>query len=80
MKGKRLKEKKKESSRNIIKTIMFLVFMFLMCFSGTKIFYWFKENKDNTELISKLSQTVNVDNNSEDKYKIDFDEIGRAHV
>lgn len=74
----RYKDSKKGNKRKTIKfsSLLILVFIIVLVFSGYKIINWFFNNKENENIQSNLAQYVEIKENENDKedntYKIDF--------
>ena len=70
------KEGQKRKIKFNIRSLLMLVFVVLLIFSGVKIIKWIFGNKQNEEVQNNLSQYVDIkedENNKEDNtYKIDF--------
>lgn len=81
MSGKRYNgdepQKNNKKTTKIITTILLLIFISIMIFSGTKIFIWFKENMQNKDVIESISNSITIDENIEDvdKYNVDFESL-----
>lgn len=75
MKGKRYKKEENDSKvKKIIFKIIFLLCVITMIISGIKIFEWFKENKENSDIFAEIKNTIFIDKNSDniEKNNIDF--------
>ena len=86
MKGKRYsKEKTKKKNKKILRkitvTLILLICISTMIFSGIKIFNWIKENKQNQDVIEYISDSISIDENVEgiDKYDIDFENLKQTN-
>ncbi len=70
------KERQKRKIKFNIRSLLMLVFIVLLIFSGIKIIKWIFANKQNEELQSNLSQYVEIKEDEKDTqdngYKIDF--------
>ena len=66
------KHKKENKFKRIFLTILQLIFLGLMIFSGTKIYQWWKENKASNTIMEEI--TANVVS-QEDDSKIDFEKL-----
>jgi len=69
-------ESQKRKRRINLRSLLMLVFIVILIFSGIKIIKWLLDNKQNEELQSNLSQYVEIkedENDTQDnEYKIDF--------
>ena len=56
---------------------IYIIMIIIIIFSGVKIYYWIKENKQNKDIIENVSKSVNIDENIEtvEKYNIDFEKL-----
>ena len=78
MKGKRFKEnQKRQQKKKTIVTILLLIFISIMIFSGIKIIIWFKENGENKTIIENIRHDIYIDEskNGIDKYSVDFNSL-----
>ena len=69
------KKKIKSFTKKIVRYLIYLILICLLIYSGSKIYKWYKENKNKDIIIDKINEAVMVeDNNSNDekKYNIDF--------
>lgn len=83
MKGKRAKtEIKTKSIKKIIVYILLIIFLTTMIISGTKIFKWLKENKENEVISKQIKKTVSVskDIESVEKYNINFEMLKKTNT
>lgn len=75
-KTKKEKKKKKNTTGRKIKIVILsvlqLVFLGLMIFSGTKIYNWYIENKKNSNQLNEISECVEDENG---EFKIDFEAL-----
>ena len=77
MGGKRF-VKKTNKPKILFLNILELFFIALMIFSGIKILNWYKENKMNSMQLEEISKYVtieNIENEEDEKYKIDFNAL-----
>ena len=74
--AKRYETKERQKRKFNIRSLLMLVFIVLLVFSGIKIIKWIFSNKQNDEVQCNLSQYVEIkedENNTQDNgYKIDF--------
>lgn len=74
MKGKRYKKKKVNKSKFIISIIQ-LILIGVICFSGVKIVKWYLNNKENKKILNEVSKNITVCDNKNDKYNVDFESL-----
>ena len=87
IKAKRYKKDASKPKR-VFFTILELFFIVLMIFSAIEIYIWFRDNKNNEILKDKISKSVIIDINTEndteeeteDKYKIDFEALKQINT
>lgn len=65
--------------KHFIYTLVQLVFVIIMIFSGIKIYTWYKDNEKNNELIEDLKQSVIVNENSNEN-TIDFNSLKEKNI
>ena len=79
MKEKRYNKEKSNNTKpkKIIIIVLLLTFISIMIISGTMLFKWIKENKQNKEIMEDIEETINVDENKDgiEKYNIDFENL-----
>ena len=77
MKGKHYNSNNKKKNKKILVHIFLLIFISIMFFTGIKIYYWLKENKDSYEIIKNIQDSISIDDNTDtvDKYNVDFDSL-----
>lgn len=72
------KENKKNKKTIFIIRILQLIFLILFIYSGLHIFRWYKNNNENKQIISEISKSVEIDENTKEeqyKYKVNFEEL-----
>ena len=72
------KENKKIKKTIFIIRILQLIFLILLIYSGLHIFRWYKNNNENKQIISEISKSVEIDENTKEeqqKYKVNFEEL-----
>lgn len=64
----------KSKTNKVISTIVLIILISIMIFSGMKIYKWLKENRQNSNIRKEISNSVIIDENIDtiDKYSIDF--------
>ena len=83
MKRKRIRELEKNKKKKriiliikkIINYLIYLILIYLLIYSGSEIYKWYKENKDVDIIVKKINEAVDVQNdrnNDEKKYNINF--------
>ena len=65
----------------LLTTIILLIFIIAMLYTGMKIIDWLKENKHNNDLMKTLSDAISIDQNRKDieKYSIDFEMLRQTN-
>ena len=75
--GKRMKKNNKK--KIILNLIIYFLLVSILIYSGIKIYEWYKDNTNNSEIAEKIKDIaiVREENENEDKegYKIDFNKL-----
>ena len=66
-----------KNKRKVIFTILELVFIILIIYSGYNIFKWFIENKNTSKVLEEISDSVTVDENNNSS--IDFNTLNEKN-
>lgn len=82
MKGKHSKKREckneHKSKKNILISILQLIFLSVFIYSSVQIIKWYKDNKETNSLKKELTESISVDTNKEseeEKYNIDFESL-----
>lgn len=76
---------KKGGIKNIILTLVLIMFIVLIIISGINIFLWVKENLESKENLKEISNQISVEENIDErgkatkKYEINFDELKKSN-
>ena len=66
----------KPNKGNMIALILIIISLIVFICSLIYIIFWYRSNKQNTEIKAKLQESIVIDDNiEEDKYNIDFDTL-----
>lgn len=70
-------KKNKKSKRVIFNLIVYIILLFILIYSGIKIFKWYKDKTNNNEIAEQIKDTVIVKDENKDKeeYTIDFNKL-----
>ena len=70
-------KKNKKSKRVIFNLIVYVILLFILIYSGIKIFKWYKDKTNNNEIAEQIKDTVIVKDENKDKeeYTIDFNKV-----
>ena len=70
-------KKNKKSKRVIFNLIVYVILLFILIYSGIKIFKWYKDKTNNNEIAEQIKDTVIVKDENKDKeeYTIDFNKL-----
>ena len=84
MKGKRYKKNNAKDNKKLnetIRAIVFFIFVSVMIVTGIMMLKWLKENKQSQEVMKDISETINIDENTEgiQKYNIDFENLKQTN-
>lgn len=77
MRKEKNKNKRKKTKKIIFNLIVYLILIFILIYSGIKIYKWYKDKTSNNEIAEQIKGTVIVEDESKDKekYKIDFNKL-----
>lgn len=67
-----MRRKKNKKKLTLIRNIIFLILICTLVYSGSKIFKWYKENKNSNKIVEEINRAVVEKENEEDQYKVDF--------
>ena len=70
-------KKNKKSKRVTFNLIVYIILLFILIYSGIKIFKWYKDKTNNNEIAEQIKDTVIVKDENKDKeeYTIDFNKL-----
>ncbi len=73
------RKKNKKYKRVILNIIIYMILLFVLIYSGIKIFKWYKDKTNNNRITEQIKSTVMVKKENEDKnkeeYAIDFNKL-----
>ncbi len=73
---KDVKTKKKKSFKNGILTLLMILFLIMIIVSGTQLFKWYMNNKNNKEIINKIKdENIIVYDEKNDEVSVNFDSL-----
>ena len=77
MRKEKNKNKRKKIKKIIFNLIVYLILLFILVYSGIKIYKWYKDKTINNEIAEQIKDTVIVEDENEDKeeYAIDFNKL-----
>lgn len=69
--------KEKNRKKLLITQIIELILVILIIYSGLHILNWYKNSKENKQIINEISKNIkiNIDAKEDKKYEIDFEEL-----
>ena len=71
------RKKNKRYKKVILNLIIYSILIFILVYSGIKIYNWYKDKTNNHEISEKIKDTVIVQDENEDKeeYTVDFNKL-----
>lgn len=77
MRKEKNKNKRKKTKKIIFNLIVYSILLFILIYSGIKIYKWYKDKTNNNEIAEQIKDTVIVEDENEDKeeYAIDFNKL-----
>ena len=81
--GKHFKKKFKISKKNIITTLMLIIFSIILVISAIEIIKWYKNNRENQKIQEEISEAITIKEDEEEeaekenssKYNVDFEKL-----
>lgn len=76
-----MRKKNKKYKEVIFNLIVYMILLFILIYSGIKIYKWYKDKTSNKEIVEQIKETVAVEDENEDKneykeeYTIDFNKL-----
>ena len=76
-----MRKKNKKYKEVILNLIVYMILLFILIYSGIKIYKWYKDKTSNKEIVEQIKETVAVEDKNEDKneykeeYTIDFNKL-----
>lgn len=73
------RKKNKRYKKVILNIIIYMILLFVLIYSGIKIFKWYKDKKNNNKIAEQIKSTVIVEDKNEDEnkeeYTVDFNKL-----
>lgn len=77
---KNVQPKKKKSIKNGILTLLIILFLIMIIISGTQLFKWYINNKNNKEIINEIkNENIIMYDEANDEISIDFDSLKKIN-
>ena len=76
-----MRTKNKKYKEVIFNLIVYMILLFILIYSGIKIYKWYKDKTSNKEIVEQIKEIVAVEDKNEDKneykeeYTIDFNKL-----
>ena len=71
--------RRKKNKKVILNIIIYMILLFVLIYSGIKIFKWYKDKKSNNKIAEQIKSTVIVEEKNEDEnkeeYTVDFNKL-----
>ena len=69
------RKKNKRYKEVILNIIIYMILLFVLIYSGIKIFKWYKDKTNNNKIAEQIKSTVIVEEKNEDENKEDFNKL-----
>ena len=73
------RKKNKRYKKVILNIIIYMILLFVLTYSGIKIYKWYKDKTNNNKIAEQIKSTVIVEDKNEDEnkeeYTVDFDKL-----
>ncbi len=69
------KKKNKKYKKVIFNLIVYIILLFILVYSGIKIFKWYKDKTKGNEIAKQIKDTVMIENEDKEEYTIDFSKL-----
>ena len=69
------KKKNKKYKKVIFNLIVYIILIFILVYSGIKIFKWYKDKTKGNEIAKQIKDTVMIENEDKEEYTIDFSKL-----
>ena len=72
-----MRKKNKKYKEVIYYLIVYMILLFILIYSGIKIYKWYKDKTSNKEIVEQIKETVVVEDKNEykEEYTIDFNKL-----
>lgn len=67
--------KYKKQLFNVIVKIIELIFLVLLVYSSIHIVKWYKNNRENKQIINEIAENITINEDKEEKYKVNFEKL-----
>ena len=67
--------KNKKYKKVIFNLIVYIILLFILVYSGIKIFKWYKDKTKGNEIAKQIKDTVMIENEDKEEYTIDFSKL-----
>ena len=67
--------RKKKYKKVIFNLIVYLILLFILVYSGIKIFKWYKDTTKSNEIAKQIKDIVMIKNEDKEEYTIDFSKL-----
>ena len=69
------RKKNKRYKKVILNIIIYMILLFVLIYSGIKIFKWYKDKTNNNKIAEQIKSTVIVEDENKEEYTVDFDKL-----
>lgn len=69
------KKKNKKYKKVIFNLIVYIILLFILVYSGIKIFKWYKDKTKGNEIAKQIKDTVMIENEDKEEYAINFNKL-----
>ena len=67
--------RKKKNKKVIFNLIVYIILLFILVYSGIKIFKWYKDKTKSNEIAKQIKDTVMIENEDKEEYAINFNKL-----
>lgn len=69
------RKKNKRYKKVILNIIIYMILLFVLIYSGIKIFKWYKDKTNNNKVAEQIKSTVIVEDENKEEYTVDFKKL-----
>jgi len=69
------RKKNKRYKKVILNIIIYMILLFVLIYSGIKIFKWYNDKTNNNKIAEQIKSTVIVEDKNEEEYTVDFKKL-----
>ena len=69
------RKKNKRYKKVILNIIIYMILLFVLIYSGIKIFKWYKDKTNNNKIAEQIKSTVIVEDENKEEYTVDFKKL-----